>query len=316
MAAPLVQLTNVAKSYKYAKALRGISFELREGEVFGYIGPNGAGKTTTLKILAGLLSRFEGEVCIAGKSLPADRDQVHGLIGFLPQSAGFQHWRTTEGALQSLGLLSGVAPRVLNARIGEWLDRFDLTPHRSKKIKQLSGGMVQKLGLIQAMLHEPKLLILDEPLAGLDPVSRNVVKDVVRQCKQRGTTVLFSSHVLSDVQDVADTVGILHQGKLLTSGSVAELKSQLPVDVALEFSAPPTDSDYIEQHAGVDSVTVGDSGAHTARLVEGADTDEVIHHLVEQTLARQGRIRRVGIVDPDLDSLYAKYISDANEAER
>jgi len=312
----LVKLDNVAKSYKYATALLGVSFDLKDGEVFGYIGPNGAGKTTTLKILAGLLTKFDGSVRIAGKSVPEHRADVHQLIGFLPQSAGFQNWRTTDSALRSLGLLSGVDPSKLDKRIGEWLERFDLTKKRQQKIKKLSGGMVQKLGLIQALLHEPKLLILDEPLSGLDPVSRNLVKTVVRECKKRGTTVLFSSHILSDVQDVADSVGILHQGKLLTSGSIDDLKAELPVNVAIQFSTAPADVGFLNAHPAVETATDSPSGAHTLRLTDGADVDAVIHSLVEKTLAGGGRLRRVGIVDPDLDALYAQYISAADEENK
>ena len=167
----IVELRGVSKRYRDLHALTDVSFDLHEGEVFGYLGPNGAGKTTTLKILAGLIHKFEGSVQVAGHSMPERRDDVHKLIGFLPQSAGFQDWRTADNALRTFGILSGVPEREVSVRIGEWLERFDLEKVRHKRINKLSGGMIQKLGFIQALLHRPKLLILDEPLAGLDPAS-------------------------------------------------------------------------------------------------------------------------------------------------
>lgn len=313
---PLLQLTNVAKRFGYFPALRGVSFELQEAQVFGYIGPNGAGKTTTLKILAGLLHEFEGTVHIAGKEVPLHRGAVQDVIGFLPQNAGFQQWRTSESALRSLGLLSGVTPKVLDERITMWLERFGLADKRHVKIKKLSGGMVQKLGLIQALLHEPKLLILDEPLAGLDPISRNEVKALVRECRARGTSVLFSSHILSDVEDVADSVGILHAGSLLKSGTIDALRSELPVDIEIEFSVVPTFSVPLEEHQAVESVGKTTEQSAVYRIVDGADVDDVLHSFVERTLAAGGRIRRLGVVHPDLDGLYAEYISKADQLQR
>ncbi|MCP4444793.1 MAG: ABC transporter ATP-binding protein [Myxococcales bacterium] len=313
---PLLQLTDVAKSFGYFRALHGVSFELEEAQVFGYIGPNGAGKTTTLKILAGLLHEFQGTVHIAGKQVPEHRGAVQDLIGFLPQNAGFQQWRTSESALRSLGLLSGVEPEGLDKRITMWLERFGLEDKRNEKIKKLSGGTVQKLGLIQALLHRPKLLILDEPLAGLDPISRNEVKALVRECRARSTSVLFSSHILSDVEDVADSVGILHGGRLVKSGTIEALKDELPVDIEIEFSVVPQLSVPLHEHQAVESLGRTTEQSSVLRIKDGADVDDVLHSFVEQTLASGGRIRQIGIVKPDLNGLYAQYIHKAEEQQK
>ncbi len=314
MTLPIVELENVTKRYRDLEALSGVSFHLREGEVFGYLGPNGAGKTTTLKILAGLLTKFEGKVRVDGKSLPDRRDEVHDSIGFLPQSAGFQEWRTTESALRSFGLLSGVPVADLDHRVDTWLERFELTKSRSKKIKTLSGGMVQKLGLIQALLHEPKLLILDEPLAGLDPTSRQLVKDVVRERRAAGTTVIFSSHILSDVQDVADRIGILHAGRLLACGSIDDMKAELPVEVGVEFSSPPTSTEFLLAHPSLIRADEESANQWVLKLQRDTDTDRLIHYIVETTLRSDGRLRRIGTLEPNLDELYTQYISVAEEA--
>jgi ABC-2 type transport system ATP-binding protein len=305
--APLVELERVRKVYYGRAVLDDLSLQIPEGEVFGYIGPNGAGKTTTLKILAGLVTRFEGSVRVGGNDVAKDRAKAHALIGFMPQSCGFQNWRTVQSALDSLGELSGVPADLRAKRIPALLERFRLLEARHKKVKDLSGGMTQKLGLIQALLHEPKLLVLDEPLEGLDPPSRNLLKEIIRERQHAGTTVLFSSHILSDVEDVADRVGILNRGKIATSGSIRALVTDfgLPLEIGLELSAAPADLGYL---AELGTVTLHRPDAWRIRLADGTPSDPVIHTLIEKTLAAGGKIRKVGLVEPNLDDLFAQYI--------
>ena len=301
----LVEVADLRKSFFIQKVLDGVSFGIEEGEVFGYIGPNGAGKTTTLKILAGMITRYDGTVRVAGTDIAQQR--AHALIGFMPQACGFQSWRTVESALDSLGELSGVPDGVRRQRIGTLLERFGLGEARTKKVKELSGGMTQKLGLIQALLHEPRLLILDEPLEGLDPPSRNLLKEIIRERRRAGTTVLFSSHILSDVEDVADRIGILHRGKLATSGSLRELMLGfgMPLDIDLELAVAPADPSFIAQ---LGAATERKTCAWRIRVPDGADADALIHTAIERTLAGGGKIRKIGVAEPDLDDLFSAYI--------
>ncbi|HET9620875.1 MAG TPA: ABC transporter ATP-binding protein [Kofleriaceae bacterium] len=296
MTAPLVQIRGLTKLYASGKqpVLRNVWFDIHEGEVFGYIGPNGAGKTTTLKILAGLLTQYEGQVVIDGADLATVRARGTQLIGFLPQGAGFQAWRTVDSVLHSFGELSGVPADVRARRIPALLERFDLLAARDKKVKELSGGMTQKLGLIQALLHEPKLLILDEPLEGLDPPSRSLLKDVIRERQRAGTTVLFSSHILSDVQHVADRVGILHDGMIATSGSLRELMVAFgwPLELEVQLAAVPDDVAYL---AAVGEARPRKPGEWRITLAPGADVDAAVHAIVERTLAAGGRLRKIGL---------------------
>ena len=303
MAAPLVQIRGLTKAYYGQSVLDGVSFDIAEGEVFGYIGPNGAGKTTTLKILAGLITQYQGEVRIDGADIAADRARGHRLIGFLPQGVGFQAWRTVEGALDALGELSGVPADARARRIPALLERFDLLSARRKKVRELSGGMTQKLGLIQALLHEPKLLVLDEPLEGLDPPSRALLKDVIRERQRAGTTVLFSSHILSDVEDVADRIGILHGGKIATSGSIRDLMTAfgLPTEIELEYSVAPSPLPF--------TGTPRKPNEWRVTLKDGEDLDAVVHDIIATSLANGGKLRRIGVVEPDLDDLFAQYIN-------
>ncbi len=312
VAPPLVELRGVTKRYHGPPVLSDLTFEIEEGEVLGYIGPNGAGKTTTLKILAGLIRTYEGQAVVAGIDIARDRRATHSLIGFLPQAVGFQSWRTVESALDSLGALSGVPRDVRARRIPALLERFDLTLARSKKVKELSGGMARKLGLIQALLHEPRLLILDEPLEGLDPPTRSLLKDVIRERQHAGTTVLFSSHILSDVEDIADRIGILDGGRIATSGSIRELLTVfgLPIEIEVEYSVVPPDTAFLV--AAAVGAEVRRPGVWRVKVEAGRDPDEIVNQLIEQSLAVGGRIRRIGEVEPDLDDLFARYIGRAS----
>jgi ABC-2 type transport system ATP-binding protein len=311
VASPLVQIDNVSKRYYAQQVLDAISFDIAEGEVFGYIGPNGAGKTTTLKILAGLIKKFTGVVRVGGQDVAEDRTAAHALIGFMPQACGFQNWRTIQSALDSLGELSGVPEDVRAKRIPMLLERFGLLAERDKKVKELSGGMSQKLGLIQALLHEPKLLVLDEPLEGLDPPSRNLLKAIIRERQQAGTTVLFSSHILSDVEDVADRVGILNRGKLAISGSIRDLVVDfgLPLEIEVEFATAPADTRWL---AELGATTEPRPGTWRIRVADQGDPDASVHTAIERTLAGGGRIRRIGVVEPNLDDLFTQYIARAH----
>ncbi len=313
MTSPLLQLRGVTKSYYGQKVLADVSFEIAPGEVFGYIGPNGAGKSTTLKILAGLITTFDGEVRIAGADVKKERTRAHALIGFMPQSCGFQNWRTVESALDTLGDLSGVPAEVRARRIPALLERFDLLAARTKKVKELSGGMTQKLGLIQALLHEPRLLVLDEPLEGLDPPSRQMLKDVIRERQQAGTTVLFSSHILSDVEHIADRVGILNRGQVATTGSIRDLTSAfgLPTEIDVWFSTAPADTGFLSD-PGLGVADQPKPDQWRLVLTAGADADAIIHTIVERTLAGGGRLRKIGVAEPALDDLFARYILESN----
>ncbi len=314
MSEAFVVFEAVGKKFGHFPALSDITFDLRAGEVFGYIGPNGAGKTTTLRVLVGLIRTFTGMLSIGGHRVGTQRDELHDLIGFLPQSVGFHAWRTAEDALFALGELSGMTREAIAPELDRLLTRFSLNDARRKKVRQLSGGMQQKLGFVQAMLHRPKLLVLDEPLSGLDPASRNVVKDVIREVRAEGTTVIFSSHILSDVEDLADRIGVVRHGSMVATGTLDELKRQFgaPTIVAVEFATQPSDDSFLdasEMFAGREQV----GATWHVELRDGQGFDAGVHHIIERTLASGGRIRGIHPLDPDLDELYVRYVDSHGE---
>lgn len=306
----LVSFDNVTKAYFGNRGLFNLNLKLNQGEIFGYIGPNGAGKTTTMKVLVGLLSKFEGNLSIDGFYLPRDRNKVHQMIGYLPQGVSFQRWRTIDNALRSFGLLSGLENSFLDKAIPEWLERFELGAWRDRKVRQLSGGMMQKVGFIQALLHKPKLLVLDEPLSGLDPASRLLLKDIIRELRDQGTTVIFSSHILSDVQDVADRMGLISEGRLRVTGTLEDLKRHIgiPNELVVEFSQIPESVAYIKEIAGTRPMKKITESQYNIVFFPDDNTDDLIHQVITKTLENGGKIRKAGNIPPSLDLLYMRFL--------
>lgn len=302
---------NVSKKFRDLLALDNISFQVGEGEIFGYIGPNGAGKTTTIKIMVGLLSEFEGTLSIGGYSMPQRRDQIHKILGYLPQNVAFQEWRTVDHALRTFASLSGLERRMIEPGIEKVLEQLALSDVRHKKIVELSGGMMQKVGLGQALLHNPRLLVLDEPLAGLDPASRYQVKQIIRELGQKGTTIFFSSHILSDVEDVATKIGILNWGQIMQIGTMDELKSGFPSknDVRITLSHNSGRCKELESLAEVMSVEEISPNSLLVQLSSQADIDEAVHHLIQELIKLDCHIRSINLVSPNLDEVYLQYLS-------
>jgi ABC-2 type transport system ATP-binding protein len=309
-----LSIRNLTKSYGAFRALNDVSLGIKEGEIFGYIGPNGAGKTTTMKILVGLISDFQGEVSIGGYQVTKQKEEIHKLLGYLPQSVAFQEWRTVDQALKTFGRLSGLSETKVEDRIPEILGMLGLADARHKKVSQLSGGMLQKVGLAQALLHEPKLLVLDEPLGGLDPLSRFQFKEIVLKLGNKGTTILFSSHILSDVQDVADRIGIISHGKIKQVGTLNELKSRLSsqktIQILLSYS-----SDKWQEFSAIKNVTGVEQpspGRILVHIEKQADEDQIVNDIIQNIVKSGIRVRGISLLKPSLDEIYLNYVSEAD----
>jgi len=308
--AVFVSIQNVTKKYNDLYALHNVSLDIKEGEVFGYIGPNGAGKTTTMKILAGLIRDFSGEVTIGNYKMPAQRNEIHKLLGYLPQNVAFQEWRTVKDSLKIFGKLSGLDDQELEKQIPKVLESLDLISVCDKKISKLSGGTTQKVGLAQALLHDPKLLVLDEPLNGLDPLSRQKFKEIVKNLSNDGKTILFSSHILSDVEDVADVIGILNHGKLLQSGSLIQLKQGLSASRAVEvlLSTPSNRWQELGKINGIQTIKQTDPDKIILTLQSEADSDDTINRITKAIVDLGISIRGISLLSPSIDEIYINYI--------
>jgi ABC-2 type transport system ATP-binding protein len=237
-----IEILDLEKSYlvgfwrKRPKlALRPLRLTIEEGEVFGFLGPNGAGKTTTFKLLMGLVFPTAGSARILG--LDMDDPRVKSQIGFLPEQPYFYDHLTARELLNYYGHLSVIPAKGRAARVEQMLTRVGLSDSAGMQLRKFSKGMLQRLGLAQAVLHDPKLLFLDEPMSGLDPMGRREVRDMIQELRHEGKTVFFSTHILSDAEALCDRVGIIHQGELRGVGAVAELTAQTRGRIEIIFYA-------------------------------------------------------------------------------
>jgi len=202
-------------------AVKNLSLTVKEGEVYGLLGPNGSGKSTTLKVLLGLVTPTKGEAAIFGKN---SRDyQSRAEVGFLPENPYFYKFLTAEETLRFYGKICGIPARELGSRISDLISLVGLEDARHRRVGGFSKGMLQRIGLAQALVQDPKLVVLDEPTAGVDPVGSRQIRDLILDLKKRGKTVLLTSHLLGQVQEVCDRVGIMARGEMVREGSLDEL---------------------------------------------------------------------------------------------
>jgi ABC-2 type transport system ATP-binding protein len=236
-----IETINLEKTYavgfwrkKPRVALRPLTLTVEEGEVFGFLGPNGAGKTTTLKLLLGLVFPTAGTARIFGKDIC--EIEVKSQIGFLPEQPYFYDYLTAQELLEYYAQLSGVPAKERSDRVQKMLARVGLSDSARVQLRKFSKGMLQRVGLAQAILHDPKLVFLDEPMSGLDPMGRREVRELIQELKREGKTVFFSTHVLSDAEALCDRVAVIHQGELRGVGAVADLTSQVQGKVEIIFA--------------------------------------------------------------------------------
>ena len=221
MSASVIEAKNLTKRYNGVTAVNGISFSVARGEIFGLLGPNGSGKSTTLKIILGLVSPTRGRTEIFGRDsrLVESREAV----GFLPENPYFYKYLSGAETLRFFGRLCGMTGATLKNRINELLDLVGLNKARDRRLGTYSKGMLQRIGLAQALIHDPRLVVLDEPTAGVDPAGSREIRDLIMDLKRRGITVLLSSHLLAQAQEICDRIGILADGVLVREGHLQEL---------------------------------------------------------------------------------------------
>ena len=224
--------------WRRVEAVRGVSFSVRRGEIFGFLGPNGAGKTTTIKILTGLIAPTAGEAFLFGERAPSP--SARRRVGFLPENPYVYPYLTPREFVELCGRLSGVRGRALRERAAEVLDKVRMAYAADRQVRKLSKGMLQRTGLAAALVADPELLILDEPMSGLDPVGRKEVRELIFDERRAGRTIFFSTHILSDVEAMCDRVSILREGQVVVSGSIRQLLrgDVLRTDVTLAGASP------------------------------------------------------------------------------
>jgi ABC-2 type transport system ATP-binding protein len=264
------------KDFGENTAVSNLTLEVGRGEVFGFLGPNGAGKTTAVKMLLGLISPTAGSAKVLGA--PLGDHHARAKIGFLPEHFRFHDWLSSVEFLRLHGNLYQMPAQLLDRRVAELLDLVGLENHANKKLRTFSKGMMQRIGLAQALLNKPDLVFLDEPTSGLDPVGRRLVRDIIHDLSEEGTTVFLNSHLLSEVEITCDRVAFIRQGEVLTTNS---LKNLVEGELTVEIRARNVTPSVLEELSRWGENIRLDGEHLSLTLSSEADMPQVIRHLVE-----------------------------------
>jgi ABC-2 type transport system ATP-binding protein len=304
----LIEVENLRKSYptgfwrKRTRVLDDVSFSVRENEVVGFLGANGAGKTTTIKIVNSLAFPDSGTVRLFGED-GAVRTATRRRIGFMPEQPYFYEYLTGREFLGLCGRLNGMGREDIRKRSVEMLERVGLSEAGGTAIRKYSKGMMQRLGLAQALLHDPELVVLDEPMSGLDPMGRMDVRAIIAELKSAGKTVFFSTHIISDVEALCDRVILLDRGRKLAEGTVAELVGNEVQYIEMVFSPPPPGDDGPEAPPCIRSDRAGD--ALVVRVRNADEADRWIPRMREHG----AKLRSMTQVKPKLEEIYVERLS-------
>ena len=293
-----VKVSHLVKRFGNVQAVADVSFTVEPGEIFGLLGPNGAGKTTTIRMMMDIFRPDSGEVTVFGGKLDLAKKR---RIGYLPEERGLYKEQKLEPTLIYLATLKGLDEKVARQRLGEWLERFDLTEHRQKKVQELSKGMQQKAQIIATLLHDPDLIVIDEPFSGLDPVNMRLVKQIFEEQRDAGKAIIMSTHQMYQVEALCNRIVLIDNGRSVLYGLVNEIKRNFAGNaVVLEGQG---DFDHIP---GV-LETRKHNGAWHMALEVGADPQAVFRNLAAR---EQVRIERFELAEPSLDDIFVNVVAN------
>jgi ABC-2 type transport system ATP-binding protein len=294
----VVELKGVTKRFNEFVAVRDLSLEVRQGTIFGLLGPNGAGKTTTIRMIVNIFAPDAGEVLVLGRHMSSD---LQPRIGYLPEERGLYKKMKVDEQLVFFANLKGIDSREARTRIYDWLEKLELLEWKDKKSAELSKGMQQKVQFIAAVLHEPELLILDEPFSGLDPVSVNLLKGVILDLKQRGKSIIFSTHQMEQVEQMCDDICLINHATKVLDGSLRDVKRRFGRNtVILDYE--DGDGFFME-----DLVKRQNRFASYSELTlnEDADPQEVLR----RAISAGARINRFELVEPSLNEIFIESVT-------
>jgi ABC-2 type transport system ATP-binding protein len=293
-----IEVSHLAKRFGETQAVADVSFAVDPGEIFGLLGPNGAGKTTTIRMMLDIFKPDAGTVTVFGGDLDLDRKR---RIGYMPEDRGLYKDLKLEPTLVYLATLKGIDEKTAQGRLGAWLERFELTEHRQKKVQELSRGMQQKAQIIATLLHDPDLIVIDEPFSGLDPVSTRLVKQILEEQKEAGKSILMSTHQMYQVEALCDRIVLIDEGRTVLYGSVHEIKRNFAGNAVViegqgDFSNIPGVLEARKQNG-------------TWHLALGLGTDP---QAVFRTLAARPnlKIERFELEEPSLDDIFVNVVQN------
>lgn len=274
----ILEVNNLKKYYATQKAVDGISFTVEQGSIFGLLGPNGAGKTTLLRMITGIFFQDEGEIFLNGKKFDPINDVTR--IGYMPEERGlYKKMKIGEQAIY-LARLKGLAHADATARVKDWFVKFNMESWWNKKVEDLSKGMSQKLQFVTTVLHEPKLIILDEPFSGLDPVNANLIKDEIYQLAKNGCSIIFSTHRMEQVEEICDHIILVNKGQKILDGGVSQVKQEFKENVfhlGLEELPQDNSSPAFE-------ILDHGNGGMVVKIHEGFKPNDVLRFYIERNI--------------------------------
>ncbi len=286
---PAIAVSGVSKRFGDHQAVNNVSIEVPAGSIYGFIGPNGSGKTTTIRMIMNILVPDSGDIHVLGKASAAD---VRDDVGYLPEERGLYKKMTVRRVLRYYGQLKGKSAHEIDTAMKDWLGRLQLTDWMDKRVDQLSKGMAQKVQFIASVVSQPKLLILDEPFSGLDPVNAEALKDAVLEMRRRGTTIVFSTHDMSAAERMCERIFMIFRGKKVLDGTLEEIQSEYGHDTARVRTSGG--AAILSGMASVDAVN--DHGNYQDVKLNG-DAQAFLQQLVQKTTVQQFEIRRPSLHD-------------------
>jgi len=292
-----VEVSHIAKSFGTTRAVADVSFAVDRGEFFGLLGPNGAGKTTTIRVILDLFKPDHGEVSVFGGPVTEEKKE---RIGYMPEERGLYQDIALERCLLYLATLKGLPAQEARRRVREQLDQFDLADHRSKKVKELSKGMQQKAQIINTILHDPELIIIDEPFAALDPVNTQMVKELIRDLRARGKTLIMSTHQMHQVEELCDRILLIDEGRNVLYGELGEIRRQYSGHAVLVRAAGE-----LPLVAGVEQA-VQHNNAMKWTLAAGTTPQAVLRALMEQNVV----LERFEIALPTVEEVFIRAVEE------
>jgi len=299
---PIVELQNIRKVYDTKVAVEGLTLTIEPGTMFGLLGPNGSGKTSSIRMMIGMTVPDSGSVQLFGK--PFARNLLH-RVGYLPEERGLYKKMKVLDQLIFLGQLHGLDETTARKRSLDWCERMEITEAIDKKTEELSKGMQQKIQFIAALLHEPDLIIMDEPFSGLDPVNAELLMKTLIDLRKEGKAILFSTHRMDQVEKLCDAIAIIFQGKLVLSGGMREVKSRYPRNrVQMQF----TGGDAFLQHPGIAEAR-NFSGMAEIKLT----SPEAAQPLLAAAMASGAQISRFEVMEPTLEEIFIETVKGTPE---
>jgi ABC-2 type transport system ATP-binding protein len=294
------EVSHIAKSFGNTQAVADVSFAVKRGEIFGLLGPNGSGKTTTLRVMLDVFKPDRGTVSILGGPMTEEKKE---LIGYMPEERGLYQDMALERCLLYLATLKGVPAAEARKRLAGYLERFDLAAHTGKKVKELSKGMQQKAQIINTILHRPELIVIDEPFTALDPINTQLVKDLMKELRDQGATIIMSTHQMRQVEELCDRILLIDDGWDVLYGDLEEIRRQYSGHAVLVRVAGE-----LPDLAGLEQV-LPHNNATKLMLAEGTSPQDVLQDLMAQGVI----LEKFEIAIPTLDEIFIRVVEEGDE---